>query len=265
MKKKFTTSEFAKLHNLNKRTLHYYDNIGLFSPDIKGENNYRYYSFEQNIKLDYILMLKKIGMSIDEIKKFLETPSSSKFLDMANEKIPKLENEIKKLENIKAFLQYKKDALIFCNTIKENSIQILDVDEEYLLVTKIENYDDSLETMYFNLKEQLSSNQSILGYGSYIDITKIQNKNFNYDGLFAYSKKYEHTDNLLVKPKGTYLCAYFKGSWDDLPLFYNDILEFAKNNNLILSGYAYETSLNDFVFSPKNEYITKINIKVANR
>lgn len=25
-----TTAQFAKMHNVNKRTLHYYDNIGLF-------------------------------------------------------------------------------------------------------------------------------------------------------------------------------------------------------------------------------------------
>jgi hypothetical protein len=35
MKKNFkslTTAQFAKLHGVNKRTLHYYDDIGLFSP-----------------------------------------------------------------------------------------------------------------------------------------------------------------------------------------------------------------------------------------
>ena len=35
MKKSFkslTTAQFAKLHGVNKRTLHYYDDIGLFSP-----------------------------------------------------------------------------------------------------------------------------------------------------------------------------------------------------------------------------------------
>lgn len=37
---KLTTSQFAKLHEVNKRTLHYYDSIGLFSPIEKGENNY---------------------------------------------------------------------------------------------------------------------------------------------------------------------------------------------------------------------------------
>lgn len=32
-----TTSQFAKLHNVNKRTLHYYDKIGLFFQKIKGK------------------------------------------------------------------------------------------------------------------------------------------------------------------------------------------------------------------------------------
>lgn len=44
MKKSFkslTTAQFAKLHGVNKRTLHYYDDIGLFSPRAKGENGYR--------------------------------------------------------------------------------------------------------------------------------------------------------------------------------------------------------------------------------
>lgn len=39
MKKKdiqFTIAQFAKLHDVNKRTLHYYDNIGLFSPQKKS-------------------------------------------------------------------------------------------------------------------------------------------------------------------------------------------------------------------------------------
>lgn len=39
--KLLTTAEFAKLHEVNKRTLHYYDSIGLFSPAQKGENQYR--------------------------------------------------------------------------------------------------------------------------------------------------------------------------------------------------------------------------------
>ena len=41
--KRLTTAQFAKLHEVNKRTLHYYDEIGLFHPLTKAENGYRYY------------------------------------------------------------------------------------------------------------------------------------------------------------------------------------------------------------------------------
>ena len=57
MKKDFmylTTSQFAKIHGVNKRTLHYYDDIGLFSPNKKGDNGYRYYDISQSIDFEYI-------------------------------------------------------------------------------------------------------------------------------------------------------------------------------------------------------------------
>ena len=39
--KRLTTAQFARLHEVNKRTLHYYDEIGLFRPLTKAENGYR--------------------------------------------------------------------------------------------------------------------------------------------------------------------------------------------------------------------------------
>jgi len=57
---RLTTSQFAKLHDVNRRTLHYYDNIGLFSPKYKGENGYRYYDYAQSIDFEFIRMLKEI-------------------------------------------------------------------------------------------------------------------------------------------------------------------------------------------------------------
>ena len=56
---RLTTAQLAKLHNVNRRTLHYYDKIGLFSPNNKGENNYRYYDALQSIDFESILMFKK--------------------------------------------------------------------------------------------------------------------------------------------------------------------------------------------------------------
>ena len=62
--KKLTTAQFAKLHEVNKRTLHYYDEIGLFRPLTKSDNGYRYYDISQSIDFEYIRMLKEINLSI---------------------------------------------------------------------------------------------------------------------------------------------------------------------------------------------------------
>ena len=60
---KLTTAQFAKLHNVNRRTLHYYDNIELFSPAYKGDNGYRYYDYAQSMEFEFIRMLKELHLS----------------------------------------------------------------------------------------------------------------------------------------------------------------------------------------------------------
>ena len=61
----YSSGEFAKLTGVNKRTLHYYNEIGLFRPEIIGENGYHYYTCFQFTELELILTLRKIGLSID--------------------------------------------------------------------------------------------------------------------------------------------------------------------------------------------------------
>jgi DNA-binding transcriptional MerR regulator len=41
-----TVKQVSKLAHITTRTLHYYDQIGLFKPDFIGDNGYRYYSDE---------------------------------------------------------------------------------------------------------------------------------------------------------------------------------------------------------------------------
>lgn len=89
MKKSFkslTTAQFAKLHGVNKRTLHYYDDIGLFSPRAKGENGYRFYDAAQSLDFEYIHMLKELNMSIDEIAAYCKAPTPARFLEISSAK-----------------------------------------------------------------------------------------------------------------------------------------------------------------------------------
>ncbi len=72
-KKYFLTSgEFAKMNGINKRTLHYYNDIGLFRPEMIDENGYHYYSRFQAVQLEMILIFRRLGLSIEEIRTYTD-------------------------------------------------------------------------------------------------------------------------------------------------------------------------------------------------
>lgn len=46
-KSHYTPQEFARLFHIDKQTLIYYDNQGIFSPAFRSEKGYRYYETAQ--------------------------------------------------------------------------------------------------------------------------------------------------------------------------------------------------------------------------
>ena len=122
--KRLTTAQFAKLHEVNKRTLHYYDEIGLFRPFTKSDNGYRYYDISQSIDFEYIRMLKELNMSIEEIETYRKNPTPADFLKIVNEKEKEVDKQIQRLKDIKAVMQSKKEQIIFCETLHQQKIRI---------------------------------------------------------------------------------------------------------------------------------------------
>ena len=62
--KLFTAGQFAQLYHINKKTLLFYHQIGLFSPAAVGDNRYRYYSYRQCAQLETILLLRQLNFSL---------------------------------------------------------------------------------------------------------------------------------------------------------------------------------------------------------
>lgn len=68
----FKISEFSKFSRVPVKTLRYYDEIGLFSPaQVDRFTSYRYYSAEQLPRLNRILALKEMGLSLAEIARLV--------------------------------------------------------------------------------------------------------------------------------------------------------------------------------------------------
>ncbi|OQS11026.1 MerR family transcriptional regulator [Chromobacterium violaceum] len=67
-----TIGQLARCHGLSTKTLRHYDSIGLFRPALTGrDNGYRYYLPAQVAELGRIVMLRELGLPLDEIAKLL--------------------------------------------------------------------------------------------------------------------------------------------------------------------------------------------------
>ena len=261
--KKLTTAQFAKLHEVNKRTLHYYDEIGLFRPLTKSDNGYRYYDISQSIDFEYIRMLKELNMSIEEIETYRKNPTPADFLKIVNEKEQEVDKQIQKLKDIKTVMQSKKEQIFFCETLQEREIRIEECKSERLLVYPYDFSEDDITQIFSRLKDIWGIEQIRMGMGSFISLDNVYKMNFDkYEGIYTIALNKKSVPNSFIKPQGKYLCGYQKGKWDKLPALYQQMLDYAHGNNLQLTDYAYEVGLNDFVISDEADYITKIMIKI---
>ena len=73
----FRIGEFSQIARVSGRLLRYYDEIGLLSPQsIDPETGYRYYSARQLPRLNRILVLKELGLSLEHIARLLDQETS---------------------------------------------------------------------------------------------------------------------------------------------------------------------------------------------
>lgn len=70
-----TVKELSELTGISARTLHYYDEIGLFRPTRKNEAGYRLYDEKALETLQQILFFREFDIPLKEIKSMMEHPA----------------------------------------------------------------------------------------------------------------------------------------------------------------------------------------------
>ena len=73
-----TVKEVSKITGISVRTLHYYDEIGLFKPTLVSEAGYRLYDDKALEILQQILFFREFDMPLKEIKAVLKNPDLDK-------------------------------------------------------------------------------------------------------------------------------------------------------------------------------------------
>lgn len=263
----YTTGEFAKLMGVNKRTLHYYNDIGLFCPEKSSANGYHYYSIFQFADFEMILTLRQLGVSIEDLKSYFKSDRK----DVSFSNIMKAQNKIidEKIEELlckKDFLNIKAQRLKLSMQAKDSLIKIENLPERHIILSSplSECQEDEKDLgiaadFSLKLKQRFKLYDS---FGTRIKLNNIIEESYSkYDKYYAYCPKLSD-DYDCILPSGKYLMAYNKGHWNKRPSLYKKILKYAKDNNLCLGEYSYEEGLNDLSLKNIDDYITLITIKI---
>lgn len=92
--KTYGTGEIAKLLQITKRTLRFYDQIGLLTPSSLSEGGHRIYTEEEIEKLYKIRLLKALGLNLKQVKLIFEE-STLEWEDLLQQQLEEIENQMK--------------------------------------------------------------------------------------------------------------------------------------------------------------------------
>ena len=134
--KLFTSGEFAKFCNTTKDTLFHYDDINLLKPAKIAPNGYRYYSANQAFLFDMISLLKEVGLSLEEIKIYMDNRDAKTFLSMLKEKDKKIHQEIERLKRLRSLLKNTMNITLDSFNVEIDKITFTHKEEEYFIVTE---------------------------------------------------------------------------------------------------------------------------------
>ncbi|MFM2437629.1 MAG: hypothetical protein RLZ55_440 [Actinomycetota bacterium] len=96
-------NQIARLGGTTSRTLRHYDDIGLVKPSRIGHNGYRYYDREALVRLQRVLLLRDLGLSLSQIAEIVsrrtdESVALADHLDLLRGERARLDRRIAAVE-----------------------------------------------------------------------------------------------------------------------------------------------------------------------
>ncbi len=265
--KLLTIGQFAALHGINKKTLMWYDEIGLFHPAvIHPQNGYRYYSYYQSSVLETILLLRELNVSIDEIRKFMKNRSASSMEQLLREKIEDVEQEIAHLKAVGKTLSHHCQNMSTLLNMDLSEISLVGKKEHCLVTVDIDkdtSFDKQVEMITAETRKYQLRRLHDASYGTMIAVEDLYKGNFEeYSKLFIEIPFPVKKAGLHRQPQGTYIRAFYQESEENAVSCYRRIFAYAAEHGFTLSGFAYEIIINENVIDRAEDMIVQIEIPV---
>lgn len=266
--KLLTIGQFAAMHGINKKTLMWYDEIGLFRPaSINPENGYRYYDYHQSPVLETILLLRDLDVSIHEIQDFMKDRSAGNLKQLLEEKMADLDKQIAHLQAVRTTLSAHRQNMDTLLTMDLSEISVVEREERCLVTVGIDrgtSFEREVELITAETEKYQLGRLHKASYGSMISVSSLMSGRYDdYSRLFIEIPFLSYRAGLHMAPGGKYLRAFCKGEWDRLPKRYQEIFDYAREHGLTPYGYSYEMGINENVIERIEDYIVQIEIPIT--
>lgn len=172
---RLTIGQMAELNHVSEQTLRLYDREGLLKPqEVDPATGYRYYHIMQSARLDLIQNMKVYGMTLRQIRTYLEDNDAAALQRLLYEQAGRVNDKIdqlvrsraaitRALENYRRYEAMPKNGEIFLEYIPERYIYRYSCELDYF-----EQDEAGYEYMLRRLKRHLVVNNMPLSYFSNI-------------------------------------------------------------------------------------------------
>ena len=232
-KQYITAGEFAKLASTTKRTIIWYDEMDILRPNRVDAKGYRYYLPEQILDFQAILLLRKLGFSLEEIKEYLSEGKGIKSLfkvkkQEIQEEIEKLQNSLKDLDSY--YTNLDANGLLIKPEVKQvNSFDIFYIEKEGSYYN-IKDYDEELYSYFSKIPKGSIFLTLFLEEGYRPVKSKMKIAVVAHEGMTI---KDEFIEKVKSEKVPTYMALSYihNGSGSLLSLLWKEVEKYAKKNN----------------------------------
>lgn len=263
----FSIGELSGYQHISKQTLIFYDKIGLFRPAyVDPKNGYRYYSSNQIDYLDTILIMKRIGFSLQEIRAHMEHYNIDNSLLALRRQLTVIDRQLRELQLIRSRLLHRCEQMEHARSFRDEEVPIVmeEVSAQYILYHEISPPYTLRETSIATKQCFATSFQKQLPIffqcGVVVPLPHIRAGRFTEaTAAFLPIEKTEEADHIQTLPAGTCISIYHFGDYLSIGRSYRKLLDYCSAHGLEIISDSYEFCINDYITTyDENEYITKI-------
>lgn len=259
-------SEFAKISDVSRKKLIYYDKIGLFKPALVKPNGYRCYAHWQIEVITVISVLSELGIPLEEIKQYLHKYGPEQALAIFQEQNQVIERKIEKLRSIQEMLRMR-----IC-TIQEgllagSDFRIAEQEEVPLYLSEPFHYDanEMPDELWVRLYMSCERQRISFCYPACYIVAYEDLLAGDYQMVSRLCFRMANTQKSNgVMPAGRYLTGYGNYHYGETYPLYEQMCRYAEEHGLKIGGNAYEEYiLDELAASCCEDYKVKLSIRLS--